>query len=108
MEEEGRFTQASEQMVEGGGCAAGILGMLCVAFIGFLICATGLIVVGFPVMMASVVIGLMTAFSQQKVLVGECPYCKHGAKVSSGSLGFNCLACKKRFVIRGMEFWKVE
>jgi DNA-directed RNA polymerase subunit RPC12/RpoP len=42
------------------------------------------------------------------VLKGQCPYCEFMLEVFDGSVGVDCTACKKRFVIRGMKFFRVE
>jgi len=92
---------------------ASMLGASGLITAGVILCCTGIgAVVGIPLIVIGLLLPLFhvteTALGgSSKWLKGDCPWC--GTEVTTPRLpGFYCGACKKRIVIRGNRFLKVE
>ena len=55
-----------------------------------------------------VFVSTVLAIRRKRHLSGACPYCGHSNIVFRKKLGFDCKACRKRFVIREDVFYKVS
>jgi hypothetical protein len=98
------------------GGVLGVLGLL-LFIAGLALCFT-LIggILGVPMVIAGVALmgwGPLLAIGKPKqkitlTLRGPCPYCDHQVTFDGPVPGYDCPACKNRFVVRENEFWRVD
>ena len=106
-----RETEAKSAKGEGAlvGCLAGWGMTGCLIPIGILLCFTGIgVIIGVPLILAGLLAPFLGPLMGLGALKGECPWC--GTQVISpmASLGVDCPACKRRIVIKGKRFIKIE
>lgn len=76
--------------------------------IGVLLCLTGIgAIVGIPLLLGTY---WASKAGKQPIHVWEapCPFCGTVVSVPINTLGSNCPACRKRFILRGNNFVGVE
>jgi hypothetical protein len=83
--------------------------LMCVCFtVGGCLTMTGIgAIVGIPVILAGLFLLFVKPFIPSlRLKKGLCPYCRHGISID-GAAG-TCRTCKKRIVVRGKQFTRVE
>ena len=104
-------TQARSAKGQGAlaGCIAGWGVSGCLIPLGILLCFTGIgAIVGVPMILGGVMAPLLGPLMGLGALKGRCPWCGTGVTSGKSALGFDCPACKKRIVIRGKTFVRID
>ncbi|MHB9070956.1 MAG: hypothetical protein ACYC54_11390 [Sedimentisphaerales bacterium] len=91
------------------GCASALVPSGCLISLGAILCFTGIgAIIGIPL----IIIALLAPFFGGLLGLGarkcKCPWCETQISSFMTSKGIDCPACKKRIVIKGKKFIKVE
>jgi DNA-directed RNA polymerase subunit RPC12/RpoP len=91
------------------GCNFGCGAAGFVIIVGGLLTATGIgAIIGIPLIIVGFILPFLTTFMGYGGLKGKCPWCETEIENPYPLSGMDCPACKKRIVIRGNKFVKIE